>query len=113
MNITTGGTVNQIGYMVQERIFVPLSDLLESNDPQIISLSLDAISNILKAAEKIGELNSVAIMLEECGGVDKIEQLQSHDNNDIYQKALILIDMFFSREVKIKKSIYLKLKKNA
>ena len=37
----------------------------------------------------------VAMMVEECGGLDKIEQLQSHENEAIYHKALQIIETFF------------------
>lgn len=56
---------------------------------------LDGLNNILTAAQKLGENEKIAIYIEECGGLDLIESLQSHDNEKIYEKALSIIDNFF------------------
>jgi len=92
---------NQIRYLVEQGCIKPLCDLLVCGDNSIINISLDALDNILK----VGELdardnpdnqNLMALQIEECGGMEKINYLQGHENDEIYQKAYNIIDHYFS-----------------
>lgn len=74
--------------------------LLDSKDYKCVKVVMDGIVNILGTAEKTGDLDKVAMLVEECGGLDKIEALQNHENEEIYQKALNIIDTYFSSGVR-------------
>ena len=43
----------------------------------------------------------VCLLVKEYDGLDKIEALQQHENKDIYQLSLNIIDKYFSDEVTV------------
>lgn len=58
---------------------------------------LDGINNLLKMAGT--DMEAVTSMIEECGGLDKIEALQNHENVEIYKLAYEIIEQYFSDDV--------------
>ena len=64
---------------------------------QIIQVLLDGLGNILKLAGPDAEF--VATAIEEAGGMEKIEKLQQHKNEDIYKLAYTIIDKYFTSDV--------------
>ena len=65
--------------------------------PQTVQVILDGLANILKMAGP--DVEFIATQIEEAGGLDKIERLQHHKNQDIYRLAYKIIDKYFTAEV--------------
>uniref|UniRef100_A0A182XCY4 Importin subunit alpha n=1 Tax=Anopheles quadriannulatus TaxID=34691 RepID=A0A182XCY4_ANOQN len=98
-NATSGGTVQQIKYLVDAGCIPPMCELLTVMDPKIVTVALNGLENILKVGdEQRTKPNPYAVMIEECYGLDKLEFLQSHQNNDIYEKAFSIIQKYFSND---------------
>lgn len=103
-NATSGGTQEQIMYIASQDAVRPLCDLLSMMDSKIILVALNGIENILRAGEAIikdyGGQNMYSIQVEECFGLDKIEHLQEHENEEIYHKAYEIIETYFRDDEK-------------
>ncbi|CAH2006082.1 unnamed protein product [Acanthoscelides obtectus] len=95
-NYTSGGTIGQLAKLVEMGALKPMCNLLNSKDQKTVAVILDGLANILNAANRMGEVEKIAILIEECGGLDGIEALQNHDNEKIYEKALSIIENYFS-----------------
>ncbi|KAI3822363.1 hypothetical protein L1987_09952 [Smallanthus sonchifolius] len=103
-NATSGGTNEQIKYLVSQGCIKPLCDLLVCPDPRIVTVSLEGLENILKVGEaektlgNTGEVNFYAQLIDDAEGLEKIENLQSHDNNEIYEKAVKILETYWLEE---------------
>lgn len=83
--------------MVNLGCIPPMCNMLTTEDPLVIQVILDGLGNILKMAGTNAKL--VAKAIEEIGGMEKIENLQSHENVEIYKLAYSLIETYFQGEV--------------
>ncbi|XP_059805090.1 importin subunit alpha-7-like isoform X1 [Hemitrygon akajei] len=102
-NATSGGTPEQIKYLVNLGCIKPLCDLLTVMDSKIVQVALNGLENILRLGEQEAKQNGTGVnpycgLIEEAYGLDKIEFLQSHENQEIYQKAFDLIEHHFGVE---------------
>lgn len=91
-------------FLVAEGCIKPLCDLLICPDPRIVTVCLEGLENILKVGEADKEMganngiNLYAQMIDEFDGLEKIENLQTHDNNEIYEKAVKILERYWSEE---------------
>jgi len=96
-NMTISGNKSQVAYLVQKGVIPPFCDLLTRHDVQVIHVVLEGINNVLKMAAN--QVDKICTLIEECGGLDKIETLQNHENEEIYKLAYDIIDQYFFDDV--------------
>ncbi|KAK8542393.1 hypothetical protein V6N13_137032 [Hibiscus sabdariffa] len=90
-----GGTPEQIKFLVSQGCLKPLCDVLKFNcpDPRTVTVCLEGLENISKVAEAdknmggTGDVNLYAQMIDDAEGLEKIENLQCHDNAEISEKS--------------------------
>lgn len=95
-NATGGATVEQIQYLVNLGAIESLCHLLTpkyTNSERLYDVTLSGIENILKLG-----LPEYSLRVERCGGLDKIEALQTHPNDAVYEKAYTILTSYFEVE---------------
>ncbi|OIT29934.1 importin subunit alpha-2 isoform X1 [Nicotiana tabacum] len=103
-NATSGGSHEQIKYLVSQGCIKPLCDLLICPDPRIVTVCLEGLENILKVGEaeknlgRTADVNLYAQLIDDAEGLEKIENLQSHDNQEIYEKAVKILETYWLEE---------------
>lgn len=88
-----------------------MCDLLTSSDTQHVILCLEALDKILKVGEVCNTGNAEGIyqcpptnvnphaqLIQDAEGLEKIESLQSHENNDIYEMAVKILETYWVEE---------------
>jgi len=102
-NLTSGGNIQQISALCEAGCnekgeggaLKAMCDLLGQRDEKTVVVILEGLQNILAAALKFDAVEAVCIKIEECDGLDKLENLQQHENEDVYKKALKIIETYF------------------
>jgi len=101
-NAAAGGRADHVAHLVQQGIIPALCNLFSLQDVKIVSVAMEGINRILKHGQENFKTeqgtNPFADIVEECGGLDKLEQLQGHPNTNIYEKARTIIESYFEVE---------------
>ena len=99
-NATSGANEQQIAYLVSRGCIKALCELLTSSDTKVVAVSLEGLENILEKGEDEKErsgINPFADKIEDDGGVTKIERLQMHVNQNVFDRATTIIEKYFTQ----------------
>lgn len=97
-NATSGGDPAQIMYLVQFGCIPPLVALLDKHEVRIVVIALEGLENILKAGAKMPDAegnNPYVQLIELAGGLEKIEELQKHENVKIFNMSGRILENYF------------------
>ena len=101
-NAAAGGRPDQVAKFVEFGIIQALCSLFTENDMKIVSVALEGLNRILKCGKEnfvgSGQVSEFVGVVEQCGGLNKIEKLQHHLNTQIYEKARTMIESYFQVE---------------
>jgi len=94
-NLVTRNDRKYIKLLLRNFIVSPVVNLLDTVSVDTIMVSLKILKQLLKSEKNIKN-GYVSSLIEDSGGLDKIEMLQNHDNEEIYELSLDIIDTYFS-----------------
>ena len=94
--------MEQVVYLCNCGVLKPFCDLLDTKDEKTVTVVMDGLVNMLSMAAQHGEADKICEMIEEAEGLEKIEELQTHENETVYKKALNIITTFFSEEEEVR-----------
>lgn len=101
-NATSGGSAAQIRCLAEYGVIPALCGIFACADPKIVMVALEGVENILRSGKressKSGSVNPYTDAVEECGGLDGLEMLQRHDNEEIYERSIRMLREHFESE---------------
>ncbi|KAF0295883.1 Importin subunit alpha-1 [Amphibalanus amphitrite] len=80
LNLTSGGSQERMAELCRLGAAKPRCDLLVAGGANLIMVFMDAPSNVLRCAEQVDREGTVALQVDECGGLDRIESLQTYED---------------------------------
>lgn len=100
-NVIAAATPEQALYLAECGALISLCSVLASKESGMLVVSLEGLRHFLQKGKLHFErqgVNPFAEQVQSCGGLDKLERLQSHPNTKIYEKAYKLIVEYFETE---------------
>ena len=98
-NLTPNLTKEMAEHLIKNNIIQVLIEFLKSNTVARSTLvALEGLGKILDFNKELQGDNKDKIidMVEQCGGIDVIELLQTHPNQNVYSKALSILEKHFN-----------------
>jgi len=92
-NLTKHCTEDQMITLIRQGVLKPFCDVLTGQFEETTKTVLSGLSNMLKMAHT--HADELAKSIYDCGGLAKIEELQTHESVEIYEAAQQIIELYF------------------
>jgi importin subunit alpha-6/7 len=93
-NLINNKQYKYIKIFLKKLVITPVVNLLDSMSIDTITVALKILKHLLESDSSSSSY--ISSFIEDSRGLDKIEMLQSHDNNNVYDLALDIIETYFS-----------------
>ena len=97
-NVCSEGSTANIQTIVEFGGIEAVCRVLDVNDAQIVTVAIDAMTKILGVGSKLGEIEDYLRIVDEYEGVEKLEELQMSEDEEIYKKAMFIIETYMNGE---------------
>jgi len=95
-NIITGGSDQHVEAVCALGAIRSLSSMLTVQDAKILTVVLGALEKVFAVGERLNK--NYALLFDEAEGIEHLEALQEHENEEVYEKSVLLLEQFFGAE---------------
>ena len=96
-NACEEATKEQLLQMFKDGILKGLFGMIDRKEPKILEIILRALERLLEAGKSM-EFNAIVEEWQAIGGMKKIEELQLHENKDIYSMVIRIFENYYQVE---------------
>lgn len=105
-NATSGGDVQVAKYMVESGAVAALFKALVESDARVVTVALEGLDNLLRFGNcspwndsGTPNGNPVVVAIHEIpSGIEKLEELQNHENAGVYSKTVEILQKYLGAE---------------
>ena len=93
-NIASVGKAHHVHQLAAAGAVSALCELLDVGDVKCLNMAMETIETILKNDSD----GKYVQLVDEAGGIDKLESLQHHENEEVYTRSVRILETFFGAE---------------
>jgi len=97
-NATSGCSFEQLRAIKTYGLYEMFTEALSRGDAKYIMVALEGLENCFTTAQSNGVAEEECAAFEAAGGLDRLEEMQQNPSEEVYSKAVSLLERFFAAE---------------